>query len=85
MGENARRAARANPRVPAGGIARRNGRPRTPPIAAPKLGPIALPGPPPGRAAAAQQDQQAVEALVGELERLVQQGGFRMGQPGRGG
>ena len=32
-----------------------------------------------------QQDTQAVETLVQELERLVQQGKFRMGQPGRAG
>ena len=32
-----------------------------------------------------QQDTQAVETLVGELERLVRDGKFRMGQPGRAG
>jgi hypothetical protein len=32
-----------------------------------------------------QQDQQAVETLVEELERLVREGKFRMGQPGRAG
>ena len=32
-----------------------------------------------------QQDTQAVETLVGALERLVQEGKFRMGQPGRAG
>ena len=32
-----------------------------------------------------QQDNQAVETLVGELERLVRDGRFRMGQPGRAG
>ena len=31
-----------------------------------------------------QQDTQAVQTLVGELERLVQEGRFRMGQPGQG-
>ena len=31
------------------------------------------------------QDNQAVETLVGELERLVRDGKFRMGQPGRAG
>jgi len=32
-----------------------------------------------------QQDNQAVETLVGELERLVREGRFRMGQPGQAG
>ncbi len=32
-----------------------------------------------------QQDNQAVETLVQELERLVREGTFRMGQPGRAG
>jgi len=32
-----------------------------------------------------QQDQQAVESLVQELERLVREGKFRTGQPGRAG
>lgn len=32
-----------------------------------------------------QQDTQAVETLVGELERLVQEGRFRMGQAGSAG
>ena len=32
-----------------------------------------------------QQDNQAVEALVQELERMVQSGTFRMQQPGRAG
>ena len=32
-----------------------------------------------------QQDNQAVETLIGELERLVRDGKFRMGQPGRAG
>ena len=32
-----------------------------------------------------QQDTQAVETLIGELERLVRDGKFRMGQPGRAG
>ena len=32
-----------------------------------------------------QQDNQAVETLVGELERLVRENTFRMGQPGRAG
>jgi hypothetical protein len=32
-----------------------------------------------------QQDTQAVETLVQELERLVRDGKFRMGQPGRAG
>ena len=32
-----------------------------------------------------QQDNQAVETLVQELERLVREGKFRMGQPGRAG
>ena len=31
------------------------------------------------------QDTQAVETLVQELERLVRDGKFRMGQPGRAG
>jgi hypothetical protein len=31
-----------------------------------------------------QQDTQAVQTLVGELERLVREGRFRMGQPGQG-
>ena len=31
------------------------------------------------------QDNQAVETLIGELERLVREGTFRMGQPGRAG
>ena len=31
------------------------------------------------------QDVQAVETLVGELERLVREGKFRMGQPGQAG
>ncbi len=31
-----------------------------------------------------QQDNQAVQTLVGELERLVREGRFRMGQPGQG-
>ena len=30
-----------------------------------------------------QQDNQAVQTLVGELERLVREGRFRMGQPGQ--
>ena len=30
-------------------------------------------------------DNQAVQTLIGELERLVQQGRFRMGQPGQAG
>ena len=32
-----------------------------------------------------QQDNQAVETLVQELERLVREGKFRMGEPGRAG
>ena len=32
-----------------------------------------------------QQDNQAVETLVQELERLVRDGKFRLGQPGRAG
>ena len=32
-----------------------------------------------------QADNQAVETLIGELERLVRDGKFRMGQPGRAG
>jgi hypothetical protein len=32
-----------------------------------------------------QQDNQAVETLIGELERLVRENKFRMGQPGRAG
>ena len=32
-----------------------------------------------------QQDNQAVETLVGELERLVRDGKFRMQTPGRAG
>ncbi len=32
-----------------------------------------------------QQDNQAVETLVGELERLVRDGKFRLGQPGQAG
>ena len=32
-----------------------------------------------------QQDNQAVQTLVQELERLVQQGKLRMGQPGQAG
>ena len=32
-----------------------------------------------------QQDIQAVETLVQELERLVSEGKFRMGEPGRAG
>jgi hypothetical protein len=32
-----------------------------------------------------QQDTQAVETLIGELERLVRDNTFRMGQPGRAG
>ena len=32
-----------------------------------------------------QQDNQAVETLIGELERLVRNNKFRMGQPGRAG
>lgn len=29
-------------------------------------------------------DNQAVETLIGELERMVRDGKFRMGQPGQG-
>ena len=32
-----------------------------------------------------QQDNQAVEMLVSELERMVQSGTFRMKQPGKAG
>ena len=32
-----------------------------------------------------QQDNQAVETLIGELERLVKDGKLRMSQPGRAG
>ncbi len=32
-----------------------------------------------------QQDNQAVESLIGELERLVRDNKFRIGQPGRAG
>ncbi len=32
-----------------------------------------------------QQDTQAVQTLVGELERLVREGKFRLGEPGRAG
>lgn len=32
-----------------------------------------------------QQDNQAVETLIGELERMVQSGTFRMKQPGNAG
>lgn len=32
-----------------------------------------------------QQDVQAVQTLVGELERLVRENKFRMGEPGRAG
>jgi hypothetical protein len=32
-----------------------------------------------------QQDNQAVETLIGELERLVRDNKFRLGQPGRAG
>jgi hypothetical protein len=32
-----------------------------------------------------QQDNQAVETLIGELERLMQDNKFRLGQPGRAG
>jgi len=32
-----------------------------------------------------QADNQAVETLIGELERLVRDNRFRMGQPGRAG